>query len=165
MTAFPDTLFPEGWEREKDRFKEETLQLAEQSKYAARIMPLVRNPELGERPYGFRLIALAGETPGKFSNCHGTTLYVLGEVDAGRPEFASVEEMLRFLDRSCDEVDKAGEIVSFWQDRELCHTGVYIGDFEGRPVLFHQGDTGTRFSLNWVDCTYGGCFERYFKVR
>lgn len=84
-----------------------------------------------------------------FSNCHGTTLWLVGYHKNRRPGFVPPHYMDYFLSACCREVpekDAEGKIVSFWFFGTLQHTGIL--SYEGK--ILHQPDTSRPFCLEEI---------------
>ena len=152
------------------------------SPFRERIEPLLAMPELGEN-------ILEGFDDG--SNCHGTSLYVLDversllvgsepprgiehgarndgfflPEDASRPGFVGRFFMKRRLNdtRYFEETRKMPyTIVAFFDFREgLSHSGLYLGEYSGRDMIFHQKDIKHPFELSDVD-TYASLIWESF---
>lgn len=137
---------------------EEARKLAEDSPYAERMIPLIDNPRLGTRSYSFSSSHRA------YSNCHGTSLFVLG-LDRGvvsngvsRPKAVSGGEIICRLNASRVEGFEESNVVSFWwfpnsRKREsgegtLLHTATVLGRGSNGILLFHQEGIERPFELS-----------------
>ena len=137
-----------------------------------KIYPFLEKPEMGEE-------VLPGFGDG--SNCHGTALFTLDAedlllfgqkpprgiehgseedcfflpVDCTRPGYVGRIFMKRRLTdrRYVEEIEKKPyAIVAFFDWKQmLCHTGVYLGNYSCRDMLFHQSNTGEFFGMTEVE--------------
>lgn len=142
--------------------QDEIAELVRQSAYRTRIEFLLQNSELGRQ----RL--LNGEDIK--SNCHGTTLHVIGRQLPSEPERLHKKFFLTCPSRIpnhpgyCDnnvmssilnlrqartEPIKDG-IIALWNEGAILHTGIYLG-YKDRHVLFHQYNYGGDFEISTIE--------------
>ena len=127
-------------------WKEDANRLLYSHPCSSKILYLLNNREHERR------ISINGDYP----NCFGTAFWVMGLTEYGLPEYFPEEEVSPFLKaqgfRQIDEFDLPATSVNLalftthFQDSPL-HGAVYLGKFNGTPLLFEQAGTGREFRI------------------
>jgi hypothetical protein len=153
-----------------------------------RIEYLLANPELGREIIGdFRSLS-------RYSNCHGTTLWVLGikpkaeyrpellpdflpAKERDRPGFMNKILMGKILHEKCEIVDNVRDalpgVVGFWagwdnpaRPRDEWAVVEHTGVYVGEGRIFHQPNTGRPFGITFLEEEIAdmASFDRYHKI-
>jgi hypothetical protein len=145
------------------------LELINDREVRKRVKYLLENKTLGKSP----IIEIEGTK--YYSNCHGTSLFVLGrsycELDfepnsfgmplqvsaEGRPGYVDEEAMKDLLGRRDivgldDFEDGEHGIFSILNEAGfLTHSGIYLGNLNGSRVVFHQPNSGKSFCVDYLE--------------
>ena len=109
--------------------------LLEENPPRVKLLELLFNPTICEKP-----IAHFDGKP-IYPNCAGVVLYILDAYGKTRPQYVRAEDLVRILERGCEERRDNGSI--FWMRNhrdEFNHFGILIGEIEGESLLFHKHD-------------------------
>ena len=90
---------------------------------------------------------------GRFPNCSGTVLFILSEDFSALPKYVPPEFLAKFIEESgWVESRRNGSILWLRADkRENDHFAIYLGQINGRDIIFHQPNYGDGITFGICD--------------
>ncbi len=125
--------------------------------YVEKIDSLLLDPQLGTRQIP-GTENLSGIHRGGYSNCHGTTMYILGVYDARRPYFLSPVILEKILqdEQECQAKEANLVIFNLWEAgfrQPIDHSAIPLYNGESDPLevtMFEQAGSAQEFGLSKV---------------
>src|SRR3989338_562942 len=95
-------------------------------------------------------------------NCHGTVLYLIGEINL--PRYGPPEEICdEKLDLRYPRVEETADAIIAVRNglnNYLAHTGIYLGKVGDKRLVFEQNGKGGEFEFS----DFGHFFQEYFEI-